>query len=59
MTTVIWTIILLLLPILVIWHFSKTKGQRIREQRQRGWTWKQIATYWHCAPSTARRWSMA
>ena len=58
-TTILWISILVLLPILAIWHFSKPKGQRIREMRARGWTWKRVAAYWNCSPRTARRWSMA
>lgn len=58
-TTAVWLLALLLLPLLLIWHFSKSKAQRITEQRHRGWTWKQVADYWHCSPSTARRWATA
>ena len=58
-TTIFWIILLILFPILVIWHFSKPRAVRIQEMRQRGWTWKRIAAYWKCSPTTARRWSMA
>ena len=58
-TSILWLLALLILPLIIIWHFSKSKSQRINEQRQRGWTWKQVAAYWDCSPSTARRWAAA
>jgi len=55
----IWAAMLVVLPILVIWHFTKSKNQRVREMRNRGWTWKRIAAKYGVSQSTVRRWSMA
>lgn len=54
-----WIAALVLLPLIAIWHFTKPRHQRISEMRSRGWTWKQVASYYGCSPTTARRWAAA
>ena len=58
-TLIVWAAALLLLPLLALWHFTKSKPQRIREMRQRGWTWQRCADRYGISPSTARRWALA
>ena len=57
-TAILWAAALLLLPLLVLWHFTKSKPQRIREMRQRGWSWRAIADRYGVSQSTARRWAV-
>ena len=60
MTTItIWAVALLLLPLLALFHLTKSKPQRVREMRQRGWTWKQCADRYGVSQSTVRRWATA
>ena len=54
-----WAVALLLLPVLVLFHLTKSKPQRVREMRQRGWTWKQCADRYGVSATTARRWAMS
>ena len=49
----------LLLPLLVLWHLSKTKSQRIQEMRSRGWSWKRCGAYYGVSDKTAKRWMEA
>ena len=42
-TLTLWAVGLLLLPLLVLWHLSKSKPQRVREMRQRGRTCQHFA----------------
>lgn len=57
-TTTALLVALLLLPALIIFHFTKSKPQRVREMRSRGWTWKRCADHFGVSASTARRWSL-
>ena len=57
-TAILWVAALLLLPLLALWHFTKSKPQRIREMRQRGWSWRAIADRYGVSQSTARRWAV-
>ena len=57
-TLILWAAAVLLLPLLVLFHLTKSKPQRIREMRQRGWSWKQCAERFGVSQSTARRWAV-
>ncbi len=59
MTTIFWLTALLLLPILILLHLTKSKPQRIREMRSRGWTWKRCGAVFGVTDKTAKRWSLA
>ena len=50
---------LLLLPLLVLIHFTKSKPQRLREMRARGWSWKRCGAVYGVSDKTAKKWSVA
>ena len=58
-TTFAFLAVLLILPIAIIWHLTKSRSQRIQEMRQRGWTVTRIANRYGVSRSTVRRWSAA
>ena len=58
-TLTLWAAALLLLPLIVLFHLTKSKPQRIREMRSRVWTWQRCADRFDISPSTARRWAAA
>ena len=54
-----WVVALLLLPLLVLTWLAESPQQRARRWRDRGYTYKQIASRLGVSVSTARRWSLA
>ena len=58
-TTLAVIAVALLLPIICLIHLTKSRPQRLREMRARGWSWKQCGAVWGVTGQTAKRWSMA
>ena len=54
-----WLAVILLLPLVLLWNLTESKGTKIRRARANGHTWKAIASRYSISQSTARRWSAA
>jgi hypothetical protein len=63
MTTITCAAVWLLFPLIVligvVYWITEGRGQRIRRWRKQGQSWAAIGRRLGCAPSTAKRWSMA
>lgn len=58
-TTFAFLAVLLILPLAVIWHLTKSDKKRAREMRNRGWKVKTIAAKFGRSESTIYRWIAA
>ena len=54
-----WLAVILLLPLVLLWNLTESKGTEIRRARANGHTWKAIASRYSISQSTARRWAAA
>ena len=54
-----WALALILLPLIVLWNLTESKGAKVRRARNSGMTWKAIAARYSVSPTTVRRWSLA
>lgn len=54
-----WLAVILLLPLVLIWNLTESKGTKIRRARSNGRTWATIAARYNVSPSTVRRWATA
>ena len=54
-----WLAVILLLPLVLLWNLTESKGTKIRRARTHGHTWKAIASRYSISQSTARRWAAA
>ena len=54
-----WLAVILLLPLVLLWNLTESKGTKIRRARSHGRTWAAIATRYNVSPSTVRRWATA
>ena len=54
-----WALALILLPLIVLWNLTESKGTKVRRARHSGMTWKAIGARYGVSASTARRWSNA
>jgi hypothetical protein len=54
-----WALALILLPLIVLWNLTESKGTKVRRARHSGMTWKAIAARYSVSPTTVRRWSLA
>ena len=54
-----WLVVLLLMPLVIVWNITESKGTKIRRARNQGKTWRVIAERYGVSQSTVRRWAMS
>ena len=54
-----WLAVILLLPLVILWNLTESKGTKIRRARAHGRTWAAIATRYNVSTTTVRRWATA
>ena len=54
-----WALALILLPLIVLWNLTESKGTKVRRARHSGMTWRAIGARYGVSPTTARRWATA
>ena len=60
LTCILATLLAILtIPLAVLLWATESRATRIKRLKRNGWTWKQIAARYGCAPSTAARWAKA
>ena len=59
MTTCVfaWLAVILLLPLVILFNVTESKGTKIRRARHNGHTWASIASRYNVSASTVRRWA--